>query len=363
MRRVIKSLLTIAFSAALSAITFINAAKADDGNFVGNLRLGYIHSADDDGNNAASSAFGGKLGYVSSHWQALSAGGTVYATQKMFNDDNGDFFGSDGQSYAILGEAFIQANLANTNIVAGRFEFDSPFADTDDIRMMPNTFSGVAIANTDIASTKIYAVYFEQWSGVDSDVPEDFTDLNGDDGLYTAGAIFEADNGLAIQAWYYLGRNYANFSYAEAMFEFGNFVVGAQFASQSDDTADGSGPDGDVYGILASYNFIANVTVTAAYNEVSGTVVNGFGGGPFFTSSGDHTIINSQDQNAMAVGIDYEGIDNLTLSILHVTFDKGADETDVTAAYEFSDIMSLVAAYHHMYEDGEMLLIRFNVGF
>ncbi len=32
------------------------------------------------------------------------------------------------------------------------------------------------------------------------------------------------------------------------------------------------------------------------YNRVDGVVTNGFGGGPFFTSSEDHTVADVKDQ-------------------------------------------------------------------
>lgn len=364
MKPISKSLLAVTVGALLSSAVYAKEQQvmADEGQFSGNLRIGYITDEDDIGNSATSSAFGGKLGYVSSNWNGLSAGGTLYATEKLFNDENGDFFGSDGESYAILGEAFIQGNFGSTEIKAGRFEFDSPYADTDDIRMVPNTFSGAVLSNNDIANTTLYAAYLDQWAGVDSETPEDFTELNGDKGIFAAGAVFEGIDNLALQGWYYHGSDFASLVYAEAMYEIGDLVLGVQFGTQSDDTIDNSGPDGDVYGVVASYT-LNDFTVSAAYNDVSGTITNGFGGGPFFTSSADHTIGDVLDQNAMAAGVDYTGIDKLTLSFLHVAFDQGADETDLTATYEFSDEMNIEAIYHHMHEDGDMLLVRFNVGF
>lgn len=364
MKTIFKSLLALAVTALLSAAAFATEQQSavDESQFFGNFRLGYIAAEDDAGDSVDSSAFGGKLGYTSNGWHGLTAGGTLYATQKLFNDDNSDFFSSDGESYALLGEAFVQGRFGHTVMKAGRFEFDSPYVDTDDIRMMPNTFSGAVFVNTDISGITLYAAYLDEWSGVDSETPEDFTELNGDDGLFAAGAVFEGIENLALQAWYYHGSDFASLLYVEAMYEIGDVVIGAQFGSQSDDTADNSSPDGDVYGVMASYT-LNDFTVSAAYNYVSGTITNGFGGGPFFTSAADHTIGDALDQNAMAAGIDYSGIDKLTLSVLHVAFDKGADETDVTAAYEFSDEMNIEAIYHHMHEDGDMLLVRFNVGF
>ncbi|SFD41076.1 hypothetical protein [Pseudoalteromonas denitrificans] len=61
--------------------------------------------------------------------------------------------------------------------------------------------------------------------------------------------------------------------------------------------------------------------------------------------------------------MEYNGIDNLTLGVLNVAFDKGADETDFTASYDLSDNMTVDIIYHHMHSDGDMLLVMYNLDF
>lgn len=358
------SFLTIVFAVLLSSVSYADEQQeaTEAGHFFGNLRAGYINSADEVNDRASSSALGGYLGYVSNNWRGVSAGATLFATQKLFNDENGDFFGSDGESYAIVGEAYLQGNFGRTEIKAGRFEFDSPYADTDDIRMIPNTFSGAALINSDFEDTTIYAAYLDKWSGVDSDIPEDFTELNDGEGIFSVGAIYEGINDLGLQAWYYHGNDYADLAYVDAMYAMGNFVVGAQLALQNNDTADNSGPDGNLFGIMAHYTF-DDFNFSAAYNGVSGTVTNGFGGGPFFTSSGDHTIADVEDQKAIAAGAYYNGIDNLILSILHVNFEKGENETDLLIEYQHNPHLNFEVMYINMYDDGDIFLVRANIGF
>ncbi|MEI6894589.1 MAG: OprD family outer membrane porin [Colwellia sp.] len=367
MKAIIKAFSAAILSVILSVASHANEqvneqVKTDGGAFFGNLRVGYIVAEDAVGENTTSSAFGGKLGYVSESWRGLTLGTTLYATQKLFNDENGDFFASDGESYAILGEIFVQGHFGNTEIKAGRFGFDSPYADTDDIRMVPNTFSGAMLSNTDIANTTLYAVYIDEWSGVDSEKPEEFTELNGDEGIFAIGAVFEGIDHLALQGWFYQGKDFTQLSYAEAMYEVGDFVLGAQLANQTDKTADSSGHDGDVYGVMASYA-LNSFTYTVAYNGVSGTVTNGFGGGPYFTSSAEHTLADVLDQKALAASVDYTGIDKLTLSVFYIDLDEDKHETDLIAAYEFNDTMNIEAIYHHLYDDGDFFLVIFNMGF
>jgi len=343
---------------------FSNTLLADDNaaELFGNLRLGYITAEDNAGNRTDSSAVGGKLGGVTQHWHGFNAGATVYTTQKLFSDDMGDFFGSDGKGYTILAEAFIQANFSNTIIKAGRFAFDSPHADTDDIRMVANTFSGIVVSNNDIQDTTLFLTHFDKWAGVDTKKPEDFTELNADQGITALGVLYEGVDNVSIQSWYYYGDDFAGLFYLEAMYEIDNLIIAGQFGHQSNKTNDKSGPEGNVYGVAASYS-ISNFTLSSAYNDVSGVVVNGFGGGPFFTSAEDHTIEGVEDQSAFAMGLEYTGIKDLSLSILNVSFAKGGDEIDYIVSWSIKNNMVFDFVYHDFNKGGSLLTALFNYQF
>jgi imipenem/basic amino acid-specific outer membrane pore len=358
-KRQISILLILA--ANVGGLTGAAAAQAEPGVF-GNLRLGVIHAEDEAGNATDGSAIGGKLGYVSPAWNGLSAGATFYTTGELFDDENGDFFSSDNGSYSILGEAYVQGVYGNSMLRVGRFELDTPHADTDDIRMVPNTFQGLLLTNTDIAGTTLYLTHLDKWAGVDADIPERFQEMNGDDGITALGAVYEGIEQLALQGWYYLGRDLANLLYLEAMYETDSFNLGLQFGSQSDETNDSSGPDGDVWGITGSYT-LYDLTLSAAYNDVSGSVTNGFGGGPYFTSADDHTIDGVEDQAATALGVEYGGIESLAVGVFHVDFDQGANETDYYAAYEVNEQLGLELIYTDMHEDGDFVRLMANYGF
>jgi hypothetical protein len=328
----------------------------------GNLRVGFIHAEDEAGDETDGSAIGGKLGVISPTWKGLSAGATFYTTGELFDDENGDFFSSENDSYSILGEAYAQGELGNTMLRIGRFELDTPHADTDDIRMVPNTFQGLLLINDDLPGTTLYFTHLDKWAGVDADFPERFQEMNDNHGVSAAAALYEGIEHLTLQGWYYQGKDLAKLIYLESMYETDSFSFGLQFASQSDDTDDESGPDGDVWGITGSYA-VADFTLSAAYNDVSGTVINGFGGGPYFTSADDHTIDGVKNQEAMAFGVEYGGIEALTLGVLHVDFDLGANETDYFAVYDVNEQLALELIYTDMHEDGDFVRLMANYGF
>jgi hypothetical protein len=218
------------------------------------------------------------------------------------------------------------------------------------------------VTNNDITDTTLYLAHLDKWSGVDTDKPQKFTDMNGNDGVNIFGAVYQGIDNLALQTWYYNSNGFADLVYLEAMLEVDQFSVGVQYGKQFDNSNDNSGPDGDVYGITASYT-LQGFIVFSSYNHVSGTIINGFGGGPFFSNASDHTIDGVIDQRAFAVGLDYTGIDNVSIGLLNVDFDEGEDEIDLFVSYDFGNDMAVDFTFHHMHEDGDMILAMFNFGF
>jgi len=338
-------------------------AATDYGEFFGNLRVGAITAKDSAGVDTDGSAIGGKFGYLSPNFAGLSAGATVYATQELFDNEDMGFFDSEFGSYAILGEAFVQAMFGNTTIKGGRFELDTPHADTDDIRMIPNTFQGGYVTNSDLSDTTLMAGYLSKWAGVDTSQPEDFTNINADEGVKFVGAIYEGIENTTLQGWYYQAKDNVNLTYLDAVYGNDSFEVGVQYGSQKNDTPGATGDlTSDVFGLMSSVS-ISDFILSAAYNDVNGTVTNGFGGGPFFTSADDHTIDGTLNQSAVAIGAEYGGIEGLSLGVLNVNFDKGEDEIDYYAVYEVNDSLSFELIHADMNKDGNNTRLVANLSF
>ena len=117
-----------------------------------------------------------------------------------------------------------------------------------------------------------------------------------------------------------------------------------------------------VYGYFGSVT-LYHVTLVTAYNDVSGTVTNGFGGGPFFTSADDHTIDGTADQKAAAFNLEYGGVEGLTLGVWHTDFDIGEDDTDYYALYDVNDGLGLEFIHTDMYDDGHFVRLIVNYRF
>lgn len=129
---------------------------------------------------------GGHLGYKTTKFYGFDAGATFYTTNKIDNKaDNPDkndntLFGSDGGGYTILGEAYISYSFDKTSIRVGQQSINTPFAAPNNFRMLPNTFEGVVVKNSNISDTKLELGHITrvQTNGFANSVPVTNSELN-----------------------------------------------------------------------------------------------------------------------------------------------------------------------------------------
>ncbi len=60
----------------------------------------------------------------------------------------------------VLGQAYLQYEIAKTSVIGGRQLFESVFTKSNDTKMIPNTFDGVVVVNKDLPQTTIQLAYF-----------------------------------------------------------------------------------------------------------------------------------------------------------------------------------------------------------
>ncbi len=320
----------------------------------GELRLGAIRTKDSEGSRATTLSMGGHVTLETKPLAGLSLVGTFFTTNPLFGkNDEESFLGSENKGYSIVGESYLKAHLGKTLIKAGRQLIDTPYADSDDIGMVPNTFEGYSLINRDIADTTVILALLDKWSGSDAPIPENFNEMQtSEDAVFTTGLIYEGLERTTLQAWHYKLDD-ATFNYGELSYEADTFTMGLQYTDQDNSNS--------AYGIALGGN-IDNLALNFAYNRVDGIVSNGFGGGPFFTSSEDHTIAEVEDQKAMSYGAEYT-LGRVTLGALHADFDKGEDETDYLLSFAVNKNHTLDVIYSDMYDDGNMLRFFANYNF
>ena len=345
----------------------------------GQLRAGYITFSENGASRKSSYALAGHYHFNTKRWNGLMVGAEAYTVLDMgINQNslnvNSDFFDADNKSFIILSQAYLAGKWGNTEIILGRQTLDTPHADSDDIRMIPNYFEAYTITNTDIADLTLTAGLIRKMAGWENsvnsakfvNVNETLGTANDTDGIYYASASYEGIQDLSLSLWYYNYNDIANVIYAEAGYSYTlaqetSLTLGLQYdSSKETGTALLGKQDSNTFGVsmeLASETM--GVHILAAYNQdngETGAMGLSLGGGAFFTSMEDQTLdAIGAPGRAWMIGAGYHfeaiGIEGLNAGIAYGNFK--ADDTDLYESneidaiidYSFNDKLSVTAAF------------------
>ncbi len=349
----------------LSLLAFMTiAANANENNisnqgkFEGNIRLGYQYS-DTIFGHGDEAAVGGYIKYETDPWNNLIAGASLYTTQGNGNSKAEyfiTFFDPEANNYTLLSELYIKGEYSNTQFTIGRQSLETPFADSDDIGMIPNFFEALTITNKDIQDTVITAGYIRSMAGGGADEPNQFNRLNGDDGIYMIGAAYEGIEDLTLQGWYYHGEDLLDVTYLDAIytyktdrFEYGS---GIQYAYQNFEDI-----NNNIYGVILSINDKpSGLGAMIAYNKADGIGAdNLFGGGPFFTNVEHDTLAEAGNYGeTLKIGTNLDmsslGINGMNLTLEHLWRNRKMDPNyrnlGFIAEYEYSQTVSFRLFYN-----------------
>lgn len=186
---------------ATAANDFASAFK--EGKFDGRFRSQYFVTDWDmhDGTNkdatATGFAVGGSLLYKTAPLYGLSVGAGLYTTQNpggLTDVEDGKMTGVDkfnattsndlflregsgatplsgttpsklvpyGEGYAVLAQAYLQYDIANSKATAGRFLMTNPWITPNDTKMIPIAIEGIQIKSNDLANTTIQIDYADK---------------------------------------------------------------------------------------------------------------------------------------------------------------------------------------------------------
>ena len=352
------------------------------------IRSAYIHDFTIGGSESNALALGGQFGFQTAQYNGFLMTLMAYTSQNLnlsnfiYGSENSDFFSVDGEGFTYLGEANIA--YANTlfQIQVGRVRIETPFANSDDIRMAPNTFEGVW-SHIDLSeSVKAQAFYFSRWAGFDSQEEDDFSNVvapqdtfkrftQDSQGLIGVSLSHVVTN-YEYSLWYYYVDKYAQMLYAEAL---GEQVINEQL--QLDwgvqvshfEALEASTVEGTVSGaqLLLHYDaFFGGGAFNYASVADGKSVTDGFGGGADFTSLDEASVATlsqifpGKNISAFRVGFGYEfsaiGTRNLVVELMHGDFEvEGTslklDENDLIVSYKFYERWYGELVYANFHDD------------
>jgi hypothetical protein len=268
-------------------------------------------------------AFGGFLKYELAEYKGFSAGATFVVSQNVaalsgdgvsYNDE----LSSSDKSYTQMSESYLNYAYKGLNLRAGRQTIDTPLADSDDIRMVADSFEAY-IATYKYENFTFMGGKLLSWQGYDAGLDTPWS-KTGQDGTYLSGLSW-SDDSIDANLWYYningeAGDTTANNSYYGDIvghFHFSKelfFHIGGQYLKQTE--LDKSGVSSEIYGAMTefvAYGLGVNIAYNRSIKQKNKQSFSGFGGGTLFTSM-DNMIVDNiavdRDVNAIVSGISYE---------------------------------------------------------
>ena len=350
---------------ALSPMVSAQAASFEEAmkksTISGQFRLGYISVAADvaGAKTTTAAAFSGQIRYKTGNWNGFQFAIAPYFSEKlaMLSGDkasselNGDFLNANYDSFAYLGEAYAQYQWKNGNVRFGRQQLETPFINSDDIRILPNTFNAAWFNMQLGQALSLDAGIVNRWAGFDAGSLDHYIKAKTD-GVTAVGINYKASDALSAQAWLYdFSREYTLF-YTDVSYTRGAFEVAAQYGNYTEQQA--SNIAGSMFGLKAAYT-IGAVTVSAAMNKATNpagkSVDHGLGGGDFYTSMDESTITGLEGASAQHLALSYVATEKLSVAVVRGHFEnKGKtssnnDETDINLEYKINSNMDMGYSY------------------
>lgn len=355
----------------------------ENADVYGKIRAAYIDSAHKISPKTKyqkrASAIGGELGITTAEYNDISINGVFTVSQSLSflnpskKDLNEDFFGKNVDSYAYLSQFSIDYNKDGVRARAGRIKIETPYANSDDIRMAANTFEGIDIRYDYDQNLKIDMFYINRWAGYDSQdedsllYQDSFKKLvdNGSFGMSGISLTYKYDKESEATIWYNYIDKMCSILYSE--------IIGIYFTKYEDfhidyglqvsmiNELENSNIDGDVFGAMLIFHY-GNVFFGGAYNiavvDEGNQITNGFGGGPYYTSLDEATIsavseaLPGENAKAFRVGVGYEFKDDyLDGAVLELVYGKLYNNTgaiyekNILLSYEYNERLNIEATY------------------
>lgn len=280
--------------------------------------------------NQYATAVGGQLKYELAEYNGFNAAVEFstahdigFATGEE-NRHNGEISSQDG-SYTELSQAYINYTNGKLNFRAGRQLIDTPLADSDDIRIISNTFEAYTLSYED-EEVSFFGGLLTKWQGTDAGLsPKNHWSDTGEDGTFFGGLSY-ADKFIDTSVWYYdISKDndpnsatlnvantslYIDFSLHIAFSKDYALHASTQYVDQRE--SDNSGIESSIYGAMVEFIVFEDLALSSAYNWSEKQALrgsfSGFGGGALYTNM-DSMIIDvitlDRDAQAVVAGLTY----------------------------------------------------------
>jgi hypothetical protein len=330
-------------------------------------------------------SLGGSFGFDSASYHNTKLHVAAYTSQKVpfLNPTdtslNYSYFDENGDSFTYIAEASIDYEDDNFLARIGRIRIDTPYADSDDIRMAANTFEGFLGEYSIDKNFKMQTYFLSRWAGYDSGENQQlfkplYEDSRGEKsfGAFGASVAYSFNNDDEASLWLYHVDKMSDIVYTEVAGHFDmsdalHIEYGVQAATINE--IDNSNIAGDILGAMAIFDFedfFIGFAGNYAFVKDDNSITNGFGGGPYYTSLDESTIGFVSEQ---AVGSDivsarlgagfklgFIGMSHTTFELVHGNLKstdnlESYDENDIVLTYSDDKYIQFDAIFANYYVD------------
>ncbi|MRJ02423.1 MAG: hypothetical protein GXO19_00685 [Epsilonproteobacteria bacterium] len=333
----------------------------------GEIALGYISTQ---GEGGGERAFGGRFSlHLEMEGEQGVGGGITFSRLDPLGGESshGEFYGERGEGFTLVEEVYLQYN-GPLQLLVGRFSLETPHADSDPIRLLPNRFEGVLLQYR--GETTWTGGHITKMAGWESGGRiEEFKPLwkvvggEGGGGAMDLLGIRYRNSSL----WLYRIGERAAILYGEGSLEVGRVILSFQLDIAEEVGERRIGEIGSrVVGFALEYPF-SDGTLYGAFNREFGDTgpIFSFGGGPFFTSMEDRSFegIGTRGAQASKMGVEF------CLGELHLSLEYGSfrgegvesSEADLSLVGRLWKDLSLEALYGRVDDrvgEGDLHILR-----
>jgi len=313
-----------------------------DAKVSGQIRMMYAgyNQKEENVDNTFATALGGILKYELAKYNGFNAGVAIYTSHDIpvmsgENTRHNDELSSSKGEYTTVGEAYLNYNYSDFNFRAGRQKLDTPLADSDDRRMIQNSFEAY-VATYNYEGFDFMVGRINNWQGVDNELDNGWS-ATGKNGTNFGGVSYS--DKYELNLWYYNITDATNTFYFDSGVNYPltkelNIHAMVQFLKE--DELSKSGYDADIYGAMLEFVF-DGVGVNFAYDSTDASnkkqTFSGTGGGTLYTSMDTmilDTIAIDRKAQAIVSGISYN-YDNLNFLYAYGTFIGDKDSNGIKA--------------------------------
>ncbi|MBN2815818.1 MAG: hypothetical protein JXQ67_03995 [Campylobacterales bacterium] len=305
-----------------------------EGKASGQLKA--IYAVAPEPNEPYATALGGIAKYELAEYRGFNLGAALYFSVDVpYMSGEGETHSSELSSsrelYANVAEGYVNYRYEDFNLRAGRQLLNTPLADSDDIRMIQNSFEAYTLGYT-YNNIEFLAGYLSSWSGYDAGLDTNWV-KTGEDGVFFGGVSY--GQGFEYDLWYYNITGICNAIYADLGIEYhvnNRLFVHVMGQYLYEEELQNSNFAANIYGFLTEVvvdGLGVNVSVNRSKKIANKQSFSAFGGGSLFTSMDTMILDNisyDSDVFAYVLGTTYKYKD---ISFLYAYGDFLAQESSL----------------------------------